>query len=348
MAETLCPKCGFSPIPDRAETCPKCGENFAFHPLWKVAQRTKGGIDKKASIEMESTTFGGLTGEVSANPLPASIVTALCALIWLLRASGMAQSHDPQWLFAIAAAQLGAAAMLMGTIGPATMLVQLMGVVQLVIPFVVMGPGTSGIIVAVASALPGGAVLFTAVGEPGPVRRNAGIVVGVVTFIVAIGAVFGLKADDAGAGQAGIGGDEGWDLRGSGYERLSKTDLAPHLTVPPETHRERHYPFGIRQKGVFGLVSKTVGGQPNLSAGCEEWLKAFGNTTAVQRLGTAPAIFGPESLLLLIKTGSGASGRVACGMKGGTLWALTVVSTDPTASVGAAEFDRAASQFVVR
>lgn len=350
MAETLCPKCGFSPIPDRAETCPKCGENFAFHPLWKVAQRTKGGIDKKASIEMESTTFGGLTGEVSANPIPASLVTALCALVWLLRASGVAQSHDPQWLFAVAAAQLGAAAMLMGNIGPATMLVQLMGVVQLIIPWVVMGSGTSGLVVAVASMIPGVAVFVTAAGEPGPVRRNAGIVTGMLGFILAVGAVFGLKPD-AGEGSgaaAGLGGDEGWDIRGGGYARISKTEVAPHLNVPPETHRERHFPFANANKTVLGIVSKTVGGQPNVSAGCEEWLKALGGVNEVQRLGTAPALFGPESLLLFIKTSSGAQGRIACGMRSGTLWGLTVVSTDPTPSVGASEFDRIAGQFVLR
>jgi hypothetical protein len=350
VAETICPKCGFSPIPDRAETCPKCGENFAFHPLWKVAQRTKGGIDKKASIEMESTTFGGLTGEVSANPIPASIVTALCALVWLLRASGMAQSQDPQWLFAVAAAQLGAAAMLMGTIGPATMLVQLMGVIQMVIPFVVMGEGTGGLIVAICCALPGIAVLVTATGEPGPVRRNAGIVMGVVTFLVAMGAVFGLKPETGGgAVQAGsLGGGEGWDIRGSGYERLAKTDLAPHLTVPPETPRERHFGFGSRQKGVYGLVSKSVGGTPSLAGGCEQWLKAFGAVNEVQKVGQPPQAFGPESLLLAVKTSTGASGRFACGLRNGTLWGLTVVSSDPTATVGVSEFERAATGFVIQ
>jgi hypothetical protein len=193
-------------------------------------------------------------------------------------------------------------------------------------------------------------VLFTATGEPGPVRRNAGIVAGVVTFLIAIGAVFGLKTGEGegAAGSAALGGDDGWDVRSEGFERLAKTDVVPHLTVPAETHRERHFAFGNRQKGVFGMVSKTMGGQPNLSAGCEEWLKALGGVTEVQRLGTAPAVFGPESLLLFIKTGSGASGRIACGMRAGTLWALTVVSTDPTPSVGAAEFDRIAGAFSLR
>lgn len=350
MAEpqTLCPKCGFSPIPDRAETCPKCGENFSFHPLWKVAQRKM--MSKTDSIEMESTTFGGLTGEVSANPIPASAVLALCALVWLLRASGLAANHvDPQWLFAVGAMQLGTAFMLLATVGPATALAQVMAVVQLAVPFLVMSDASGGLPVAVASGLPGIALLVTTVGEPGPVRRNAGIVAGVVAFIAAVGAVFSLQTGEAAArGGTIANAEENWELRGSGLERLARADLAPHLTVPPETHRDRHAPFGNRQKGVFGLVSQTTGGTPNLSAGCEEWLKAFGGVNEVQRLGTAPAMFGPESLVLYIKTGSGASGRLACGLKSGTLWALTVVSSDPTPSVGAAEFERAATAFSIK
>jgi hypothetical protein len=351
LAETLCPKCGFSPIPDRAETCPKCGENFAFHPLWKVAQRTKGGIDKKASIEMESTTFGGLTGEVSANPIPASVVTGLCAVVWLLRA-GVAQTGDPAWLFVLAALQLGSAALLMANVGPATMLVQLMGLVQLIVPFVIMGAGTNGMIVAAASALPGVAVFITAAGEPGPVRRNAGIVIGAVTFLVAIGAVFGLKTEAPVEGEGvpaptGLGGDEGWDIKAAGLERLQKGDVAPHLTVPAETQRERHSPFGNKQKGIFGLVSRNYGGVTDYAAGCEDWLKAIGNTIAVKKLGHAASMFGPESVVLELKTGSGASGKLACGLVQGTLWGVAVVATDPNGAVGNAEFDRIMQGFAI-
>src|SRR5437899_8034598 len=104
MPQTLCPKCGLSPVPDGAEECPRCGEIFSFLPKYKRPVRSYvGGKDPEDTLSAESTTFGGnLTGAVSARPGPAAAVMAMGAVIWFLRVGGViADLGDPIWAYGI-------------------------------------------------------------------------------------------------------------------------------------------------------------------------------------------------------------------------------------------------------
>src|SRR4051812_40613508 len=100
MAKTLCPSCGFSPIPHGASECPRCEEPFDFLQAHKKG-RVKF-VDKNDDEEQEMTSFGGgLTGAVTAHPWPAATVIAVGAVAWFFRAAGIFGAPDPLWTYGI-------------------------------------------------------------------------------------------------------------------------------------------------------------------------------------------------------------------------------------------------------
>jgi hypothetical protein len=99
MPETLCPKCGHSPIPAGSEACPACGEPFSFLPMYQRAQRQRVDKRREADVDMEQTVFGGnLTGEVTAHPGPMAAVFFVGAVAWFLRVGGVVgELREPLW-----------------------------------------------------------------------------------------------------------------------------------------------------------------------------------------------------------------------------------------------------------
>jgi hypothetical protein len=172
-AETACPSCGFSPIPEGVETCPACSTQFALNPLYKRAQRAGGQLVRKDSEDLEATrtTLGGITGAVDAHPaLPAAVLVAM-SFAWVIRAVGLLNDR-PQaiWPIGVAAIQMGVAMLLMVTAGPAKQLAQMVALAQIACGYLAGGSpvaqvGYGGI---------GVALLVMTFGEPGDARRWLG------------------------------------------------------------------------------------------------------------------------------------------------------------------------------
>lgn len=169
-AETACPSCGFSPIPEGTETCPACSTQFALNPLFKRAARAGGqGVRKdEADLEATRTTLGGITGAVDAHPAPPAAVLVGCTFAWVLRAVGVL-SDRPQaiWPLGLAAIQMGIAMLLMVSAGPAKQLAQMVALAQIGAAYLAGGSpvaqlGYGGV---------GVALLVMTIGEPGDVRR---------------------------------------------------------------------------------------------------------------------------------------------------------------------------------
>lgn len=119
MAETICPRCGFSPIPSGAQLCPKCRRPFF------VVERSY------ENTNVTATRAGGLTGSVTANP--SAIVAALVvgAAFWVVRCAGLLGTPvEPQWAYAVAGAQVLAAMLLLTTSGPAKQAPVLAGLIE--------------------------------------------------------------------------------------------------------------------------------------------------------------------------------------------------------------------------
>ncbi len=172
-AETLCPSCGFGPIPEGQETCPACSTQFAANPLFKRAAKAGGqGVRKdQADLEATRTTLGGITGSVEANPVPTAAVLVGSTFAWVVRCVGML-SDRPQalWPLGVAAIQMGVAMLLVVSAGPARALAQMVALLQIASAYLAGGSpvaqvGYGGV---------GVALLVMTVSEPGDVRRWVG------------------------------------------------------------------------------------------------------------------------------------------------------------------------------
>jgi hypothetical protein len=133
-AETLCPECGAGPIAEGAESCPKCGHEFAETPLFKRARRVGGQHMRVEEVEeVTRTTLGGnITSAVVAHPLPTALLLAITAFAWVARSAGVLSNvREPVWPFGLAAAEMGVAMLVMAAAGPATAFAEIIGLAQL-------------------------------------------------------------------------------------------------------------------------------------------------------------------------------------------------------------------------
>jgi hypothetical protein len=182
-AETLCPSCGFGPIPEGTENCPACSTVFAANPLFKRVRKAGGGGRRKDEEDLEATrtTLGGITGAVDAHPgVPAAVLIAM-AFAWVARALGVLSDH-PQalWPLGLAAIQMGVAMLLLVSAGPGKPLAQLLALAQLGAAYLAGGSpvaqvGYGGV---------GAALLLMSAGEPSDIRRwvAAGAAVAMLLF----------------------------------------------------------------------------------------------------------------------------------------------------------------------
>ena len=172
-AETACPSCGFSPIPEGTETCPACSTQFAANPLFKRVRKAGGqGVRKdEEDLEATRTTLGGITGAVDAHPGPPAGVLIALALAWVIRAVGVLTDRpQPIWPLGLAAIQMGIAMLLLVSAGPAKPLAQMIALGQIAAAYFAGGSpvaqvGFGGV---------GVALLVMTVGEPSDVRRWVG------------------------------------------------------------------------------------------------------------------------------------------------------------------------------
>ncbi|MFL5322308.1 MAG: zinc ribbon domain-containing protein [Myxococcaceae bacterium] len=342
MAKTICPNCGFSPIPHGASQCPRCEEPFDFLQTHKKAQKKF--IDRNSDEESDVTTFGGgLTGAVSAHPWPAAIVIALGAGAWFLRAAGMFGAPDPFWTYAIVLLDLVAALMLVINVGPSKMFAQGVTLLQLGAAAYLGRLSLQSVITVafIAQAL----VAFTMVlGEPSPVRRYLSLGFGLMFSASAAAAVALLSqapiptvAPSKEIDEAELG------IKLSlpqGFTALSAAQVATALTVPPPSLTSGGTAFGDVANKRFGVLTVEKMEEGQLVGSCRALYKIVGGRgepeTAVH---SAPAALGSPALVYRIKTATGATGLHACGKKpDGRLIALTVVTSAADAS-GDAVFD---------
>jgi ribosomal protein S27AE len=330
MNQTLCPSCGHSPIPDGAETCPKCGEPFAFLATHK----------KRDLVENETTTLGGaLTGEVTAHPGAAAAVFALGAVLWFLRAGGVIADYgEPVWTYALVLVDLVLATVLMVNLGPAKLLAQIAALLQLgVAAFLANGRfDNPRHLFFCAHAV---VLLVLVVGEPSSLRRRAGLAVAVLMAVGALGVMTtGLGEAAKTGGMVEIAGHEGGYrlLVPEGYRLLSSDELTPHLRPPLDTATAKSAGFGNKVRRVYGAVTLDSSPGSQLIGGCQEHLRALGGVgDPVPVAGTAPVGLGSGALLYALRTDSGASGRLGCGkLPDGRFVALAVVAleSEPTAA----------------
>ncbi|MCU0697212.1 MAG: hypothetical protein MUC96_11850 [Myxococcaceae bacterium] len=115
MAQTACPFCAFSPIDPGAEACPRCRRRFVD--------------DVRDDTSVTATRVGGITGAVTASPVPVAVALALVAAAWFLRGLDVvANVRDPLFLLALPAALVAIAASVMAAVGPAKHLPAAVGV----------------------------------------------------------------------------------------------------------------------------------------------------------------------------------------------------------------------------
>ncbi len=343
--ETLCPKCAFSPIPQGAEKCPRCNDVFAFNPLYKRAQAMM--VDKRVGLDFEATLRGALTGAVSAHPGPAAAVLAMAAALWLIRAAGLfVDLREPAWLFVLAAFELCAATVLMANIGPAKHFAQAVAVAHIIAAFVLGAPQSPHTL---ASASIGAVVIAMTVGEPSHGRRSGGLVAGLVCTVAAIASLVWVTEAPA-AGPVVI--DDlriGYQLMvPDGFKRLTAEELAPHLPLPSEDLDNKYVGFGSRVSRTYGLLTLTNIDDVASAPACQEQLRRLGGINEPGPGRAAPANFGKDSVVLDLRTGTGATGRLGCAKIGKRFITLGVVVLEPTPGVGAAAFEKISAGLTIR
>ncbi len=186
MAKTLCPSCGYSPIPHGAEECPACHEPFAFVPAFKRARRMDRMAVPLGDEEGGATLMGGtvFTGAISVHPKQAVGVFVFGAFAWVMRASGaMGEQAAPSWTYALVGAALLSALLLYLRRGPSKLLAQ----------FTALGMILGALFLAIPHLLQTTALMFAAhgvvslvmvAGEPGTGRRWVGLGLGLLTAVL--------------------------------------------------------------------------------------------------------------------------------------------------------------------
>ncbi|MEW5742430.1 MAG: zinc ribbon domain-containing protein [Myxococcota bacterium] len=334
MPETLCPSCGFSPIPEGAEKCPKCGKAFAY--------------ERVEYTNVTATRAGGLTGSVTANPVPTAIALGLGAFFFTVRAGGfLGDVGDPPLVFAVAAVDVVALVLVMTTSGPAKHAAAFAGFVEL---FATLWAQAAPPPVTAACALHGVTLIAMTVAEPGPARLKVGAGVAGAAFLFGLFALIWsvvpkpesrvVLADEA----------AGFTLTlPPGWRAAKEAEVAPHLVLPWDGGKTINRGFRLDSPRQVGVVIVSRDEQPELEKACRDALATLGVTRALDKVdGPAPPSLGEVASVFELRTKSGAAGRYGCALIGTKLVALGVVSQDPTPGVGAAAFELVAGGLSVQ
>jgi hypothetical protein len=343
MAETLCPNCGYSPIPAGAEACPECNEPFGFLQMHKRAKRKF--VDRERDHEdMEATVFGGnLTGEVAAHPWPAAAVIFAGAAAWFLRVGVFNPLQEPLWLFGLVLLDFVLALLVLINAGPGRVLTQVGMVLQFGVAWWL---GRKALVSPLHVAFLAHAALafFMVTGEPGPMRRYIGLGLGLGA--VGLGALAlalpqGSKPSVAAADRQKLVGRElGFELDlPSGWGRLERAQLEPNLVLPAATLTGSGVAFGNAEQGRYGLLWVDRKADQSLLGGCQDILKSVGGGEGKPLTRPAPAALGGKALVYELRTTSGAQGALGCGqLEDGRLVGLAVVAAPEEREGGEAAF----------
>jgi hypothetical protein len=343
MAETLCPNCGYSPIPAGAEACPECNEPFGFLQMHKRAQRKF--VDRQRDHEdAEATVFGGnLTGEITAHPGPAAAVLFAGALAWFLRVGVFGNLQDPLWAYGLVLLDLVLGLLVLVSVGPAKVLSQVGMVLQLGVAAwlgrkALMAPVHLVFLAHAALAL----VMVT--GEPGTVRRNVclglGLGAAVLTVPFLLWPVGLQQAGGGGERQLLVGRELGFQLElPTGWGRLGREQLEPHLALPVATLTGSGVAFGNAAQGRYGVLWVDRKADLSLTGGCQDLLKAMGGEPGRPLTRPAPTALGGKALVYELRTRGGALGSLGCGqLEDGRLVGLAVVTASTGGEGGEAAF----------
>jgi len=332
MAKTLCPSCGYSPIPDGAEECPACHEPFAFVPSFKRARRMDRMAVPLGDDEGGATMMGGtvFTGAISVHPKQAVGIFLIGAFAWLVRASGaMGEKAAPAWTYALVGAGLVSALLLYLRRGPSKLLAQFTALAMVLAALLLAVPEVLRP-TPVMYALHGVVALVMVAGEPGPTRRWAGLGVG------ALAAVLGIVSL--------VVGQDGRPSAPSSSRRqeLVSQEFGFRLALPPgfrllearEVEAFPAAPAGNRTDvtvGVPGVLARlaVIKDRHPLGDGCQEALRQLGSVGRPDPLRyPAPGTFGADSAVYPLSLSGAVQGKLACAvLADGRFLTLAVVST---------------------
>jgi hypothetical protein len=315
MAETACPFCAYSPIALGAEACPRCRRKFVD--------------DVKDDTSVTATRAGGITGAVTASPVPVAIALVLGAVAWLLRVLDVfTPLKDPTFLLAVPVLLVAGAASVMAAAGPAKHVPAALGLVCLAATGLwwTKVPAHNA-----AFAAFGALVLLGTVSEPSSLRlRGASLLAGVAALLGLVALALGPqgpRSDDAGAQlldeQVGVR----WALP-AGWG--AATALTGGLEAPSPGARRAVLLASNRETSQAFLV---VDRAPEPSA-CEALVGGLG-ASVLKTTDEAPLPF-PRGTVVLEVQGSAGAVRAACAAPAGKpLLAIVVSSTGPESVVEA-------------
>lgn len=343
MPDTLCPACGHSPIPAGADECPVCHEPFAFLQTHKKAKNRF--LDRRDGDTGARTTFGaGLTSELGAHPYQAATVVMLGAVIWFLRASGVFGTPSlPQWAYAFVAADLVLALLLVLRVVAARLPGQLLMIVQ---AGAALYLGKEAFAHPVHLMFAGHAVvaLILLSGEPGGVRRQAGLFGGVLLAAAAV--VFMLMSrsgTDRAPRQELFSQQGGYRLLlPAGFARAQPSELQTHLKAPTTASiTASHVGFSSASEHAVGLLLVNRHTEIPVIGGCQTLHQDLGGTNVPKPTShPAPKALGDTAVVYELRTFSGAAGLLGCGRPDGARFvALAVLAVNRNADDGAQAFD---------
>lgn len=344
MPDTLCPACGHSPIPAGADECPVCHEPFAFLQTHKKAKNRF--LDRRDGDTGARTTFGvGVTSELGAHPYQAATVALLGAVIWFLRASGVFGTPElPQWAFALVLGDLVLALLLVLRMSAARLPGQLLMIAQTAAALYL---GREALLNPLHLMFAGHAVvgLILLSGEPGGIRRQAGLFGGVLLAAAAVVFMLVARAGGDGTPRQELFSQQGGYrlLLPSGYARAQPAELQVHLKVPQTTPvTASHVGFNSASARAVGMLLVNRNAEVPVIGGCQTLHHDLGGTNVPRPSAhRAPAALGDPAVVYEIRTFSGAEGLLACGRPDGERFvALTVLSVNRSAEEGAEAFDR--------
>lgn len=313
MAETACPYCAYSPIPSGAEDCPRCHRRFV--------------LDVREDSVVTATRLGGLTGAVTASPVPIAIALVLGAVAWFLRVLDVFTSlHDPVYLLAVPALLVAGAASVMAAAGPAKHLPAVLGLVCMAAVGLWLSPVP---LHNVAFGAFGALILVATVSEPSSFRLKGG------ATLASIAAVVGLAALPLGTGKPREGStlasisDERvglrWDLPAGWRQAESLEGLHPEA---PATRRAVLLATNGDGTGAFLVLDREPGDEP-----CTRLLVDVG-AAVLKTPDEAPSPF-PRGTTVLEIQGSAGAVRAACAVTPNGMLGIVVSSTGPASVVEA-------------
>lgn len=313
MAETACPFCAYSPIERGAEACPRCRRRFVD--------------DVRDDSVVTATRLGGLTGSVTASPVPIAVALGLGAAAWFLRVLDVFTTmHDPVWLLAVPALLVAGAASVMAAAGPAKHVPALLGLVCM---------GAVGLwstpvwLHNVAFAAFGALIFIATVSEPSSFRLKGGAALASVAAIVGLVALaLGPAKVREGSGLASISDDRvglRWDLPAGWHQTESLEGLHPE---PSTVRRAVLLSTNGDGTGAFLVLDREPGEDP-----CTRLLVDLG-AAVVKTPDEAPSPF-PRGTKVLEVQGSAGAVRAACAVTPTGMLGIVVSSTGPASVVEA-------------